>query len=418
MTNPDELTTPRQFSTLITGLNYSPEQTGIAPYTTKLAEGLHLLGHEVQVLAGFPHYPQWKAHVGFTGVTINDYINGVHIKRLRHYIPAVPRFIPRLHMELSFGLRTLFAKWHTPDVVLTVSPALFATAMTVVKAHITGRPVGVWVQDLYSRGFEETNGKSSFISRTIRAVEGQILRSATGVTVIHERFRQYVVDELGVPADKVRVIRNWSHVEIPEDVDRESIRASLGWKQDEVIALHAGNMGVKQDLGNVIAAAVAASTSHSNVRFVLLGDGSQRPALEKLAKGVSNLTFIPPLPGSSFVEALQAADVLIVNELPGVKEMSVPSKLTSYFATGQPIIAATEPDSATADEIRDSGSGLHVQSGDPAALLAAVEALASNPDLAAECSASGIPYAQTILSESRALVDFSSWLKTLSNGAS
>lgn len=405
----------REINALITSLNYAPEQTGIAPYATKLAEGLYIQGMNVQVLAGYPHYPQWKGREGFTGMTMNHRTNGVHIKRLRHHIPKVPKFLSRVHMEVSFGLRILLTKWHDSDVVLTVSPALFASGMSILKARCTRTPVGIWVQDIYSRGLEETRGRSSYMSRVIKVIEGKILCSATGVTVIHERFRDYVIDELGVSADKVRVIRNWSHINVPDQIDRESIRARLGWTPDQIVALHAGNMGVKQDLGNVIEAARVASSSGSKVRFVLMGDGNQRAALEALADGVGNLSFLAPRPDADFVSTLQAADVLLVNELPGIKEMSVPSKLTSYFATGQPIVAATEPDSATADEIRSSGCGLHVQSGSPSGLLAAVEELGSNSVLAARCRASGIPYAKTILSEERALIEFSEWLGSLAN---
>lgn len=348
-------------------------------------------------------------------MTMKHLINGVRVQRLRHRIPSVPKFLPRMHMELSYGFRVILAKWQKPDVVLTVSPALLASGLIILKAQITGTPVGIWVQDIYSRGLEETNGKSSYLSRATKLLESKILRSASSVTVIHERFRDYLVGELGVSPSKVRIIRNWSHVDVPARVDREAVRTRLDWKPDEVIALHAGNMGVKQDLGNIVEAARLASSTGSKVRFVLLGDGNQRPALENLALGVGNLTFLEPLPDSEFVAALQSADILLVNELPGVKEMSVPSKLTTYFATGQPIVAATEPDSATADEIRDSGCGLHVQSGNPAKLLAAVEELAANSDLAARCSASGIPYALEMLNENRAIDEFAGWLNSLAN---
>lgn len=406
---------PNELSLLLVSLNYAPEQSGVAPYSTNLAEGLQTLGSDVRVLAGFPHYPQWEPHAGYRGMTMRQRIKGVRIKRLRHHIPSKSSFLSRIHMELSFGLRVLLTPWHKPDVVLTVSPALFASGITIGKARASGAPVGIWVQDLYSRGIEETKGRSSPLSRLAKAIEGRILRSASGVIVIHERFREYVVAELGVSAEKVRVIRNWSHIDVPKQVDREAVRAHMGWLPGEIIALHAGNMGVKQDLGNVIEAARLSSSTANKVRFVLLGDGNQRPALEAHARGVENLSILEPLPDEAFVSALQAADVLLVNELPGVREMSVPSKLTSYFATGQPIVAATEPDSATADEIRSSGSGIHVRSGNPAGLLAAVEMLASDPALAAKCSASGIPYAKTILSEESALLEFSEWLSLLTN---
>ena len=64
--------------------------------------------------------------------------------------------------------------------------------------------------------------------------------------------------------------------------------------------------------------------------------------------------------------------MLLVNERPGLIEMSAPSKLTTYFEAGRPIVAATEPTSITAEEIERSGAGIRVAPGRPSAILEAV----------------------------------------------
>lgn len=397
----------------ILSLNYAPEPTGNAPYSSKLAEGLNARGYCVKVFAGFPYYPEWSIRPGFRGMTVHHLINGIDVTHLRHRVPSKPTSLPRLHMELSYGVRALIARWNKPDVVLAVSPALFATGLAVLKARITRRPVGVWVQDLYARGIEETKGATSISARITKWAERTILNSATGVAVIHERFRAYVVEELGIPEDRVTVIRNWSHIEIPPEFDRKSARERLGWGPDEVIALHAGNMGVKQNLENVVAAAWESEARGAEVRFILLGHGNQRHALARQAIGAKKLTFIDPLPDDEFSEALRSADVLLVNELPGIKEMSVPSKLTSYFATGVPVVAATEADSATADEIRTSGAGLHVPPGRPDLLLDAIERLIADPDLTVRCSSAGMPYVEEVLNKDVAIESYTLWLTSL-----
>ena len=50
---------------LITSLNYAPEETGIAIYSTRLAEHLAARGYRVTVLAGMPHYPAWRVSLVF-----------------------------------------------------------------------------------------------------------------------------------------------------------------------------------------------------------------------------------------------------------------------------------------------------------------------------------------------------------------
>ncbi len=44
----------------VLGINYFPETTGIAPYTTRMVSGLRERGHDVEVVTAFPHYPEWR----------------------------------------------------------------------------------------------------------------------------------------------------------------------------------------------------------------------------------------------------------------------------------------------------------------------------------------------------------------------
>lgn len=66
--------------------------------------------------------------------------------------------------------------------------------------------------------------------------------------------------------------------------------------------------------------------------------------------GLDNLTFVDPLSDTLYAKALRAADVLLVNDLPGSGQMAVPSKLTSYFGTGVPVVTAVEAGGTTAYE--------------------------------------------------------------------
>ncbi len=47
-----------ELSVCVVGINYAPDTTGIAPYTTALASALHTAGAAVHVITGIPHYPQ------------------------------------------------------------------------------------------------------------------------------------------------------------------------------------------------------------------------------------------------------------------------------------------------------------------------------------------------------------------------
>ncbi|OLR92117.1 WcaI family glycosyltransferase [Actinokineospora bangkokensis] len=398
---------------LVVGLNYAPEHAGIAPYTTGMARGLAAAGHEVRVLAGFPYYPQWKRHPDYTGLAVSERDGEVELARLRHYVPSSSTGLRRMAHEASFAaharLRGLRAR---PDVVVGVSPSLLSLVAARRIAAAAGAVFGVVVQDVYTTAATEVADVGGRTGRAVRDLESRLLRAADGVVVVHEQFRDTLAD-LGVQPERVTTIPNWAHITPPRPADRASTRADLGWAPGDVIALHAGNMGAKQHLTNLVAAARFAAERRSPVRFVLLGDGAQRAEVEARARGLDTLTILDPVPDEVFPDVLAAADTLLVNERPGLHSMCVPSKLTSYFTAGRPIVAATEPDSPAAAELANSGAGVRVPPGAPLVLLDAITTLAADAGRAAELAARGSAYAAARLNSADAIGAYVKWVDAL-----
>jgi colanic acid biosynthesis glycosyl transferase WcaI len=404
--------TQRGMRVTVVGINYAPEPTGIAPYTAKMAGGLRDRGHQVQVVSTFPHYPDWRVPAEYAGWTRHEVVDGLEVTRVRHYVPTRPQGVRRLASEVTFGLRASAVRWGSPEVVLMPSPALIGSAVALRRVRGRTAPaVGMIVQDLYSAGLAETAGGA--VARAITRLEAATLRSADEVAVIHDRFKKRVVNDLGVDADKVSVIRNWTHVPPAPVFDRAAFRAAQGWGVDEHVVLHTGAMGEKQGLGNVVAAARVADQRGAPVRFVLVGDGGQRQELERLASGVRRLEFGAPVSSEDYPKLLASADVLLVNERPGHVETAVPSKLTSYFSSGRPVLAATEAASTTADEVADSGAGRRVDPDDPGHLLDAVLDLAADPAAAAALGSAGPDYCARVCSEAASLDAYDAMVRRL-----
>ena len=81
----------------------------------------------------------------------------------------------------------------------------------------------------------------------------------------------------------------------------------------------------------------------------------------------------------------------------------MPSKLTSYFTAGRPVLAVVRDDSATAAELARSEAGLLVEPLDPAAFADRIAALQVDPDLCARLGAAGKAYARRHLRPRAAL---------------
>jgi glycosyltransferase involved in cell wall biosynthesis len=219
---------------------------------------------------------------------------------------------------------------------------------------------------------------------------------------------------LGVPADNVTVIRNWTHLKPTPAADLSATRAQHGWRDDETVVLHCGNMGAKQGLDNVIAAAREADERGLPVRFVLVGNGSERDRLVAAAQGVERIQFVGSLDDDAFQATLASADVLLVNEKEGVSEMAVPSKLTSYFNAGRPVVAATDPAGITAAEVEAAQAGIVVPAGQPAMLVEAAWRLREDPRSADHFGANGLEFRRTVLDESHAVEALAALLDRLS----
>jgi len=388
----------------VLSLHYSPEPSGNAPYVADLAAGLSEAGHKVTVITSHPFYPQWKRYEGYGPSRSQEKHAGVTVVRRKHYIPRRLNAVTRLLSELSAGWGAVREGTHDADAVVLVSPALFHATLVSLKLRLRKRiPWIVWVQDLYSLGATET-GVGGRAARALAWTESLLLRSADRVVSIHDRFTRVITSDLGADSARITTIRNWTHLSTLEPA--RVPRAALGWGDGEFVVLHAGNQGVKQGLINVVEAARLADRLKLPLRFVLLGDGNQRKKLEELAYGSERIQFIDPLPDEEFRGAMAAADALLVNELPTLREMSVPSKLTSYFSTGLPVLAATDSASVTAEEIRRSAGGLVVEGGDPQALIDGAMRLRADPELRRTLGVAAMQYRENELGREQAIARF------------
>jgi len=377
---------------LAVGINYAPEHTGIAPYTTEACDYLAAGGATVLAIAGVPHYPHWTMPAEYQGRRSSEETHGaVTVRRLWHTVPAQQSARSRATYEATFGAHVLGQRlpWR-PDVVLAVVPSLFGAGAAAKIAHRAGVRLVLWVQDLMGPSVAQSGMSGGRrIARLTTALEKRVLLRADQVVVVSGAFRTYV-EARGVDQSRVHVVPNWTHVEHSVQ-DRPSVRKRLGWAEGDVIALHSGNMGLKQGLGNLVETARIATPP---VRIVLMGDGNQRAALEQLGSGVEALQMLPPVDSAQYPAVLAAADILLVNERASVVDMSLPSKLTSYFCAGVPVLAAVPPGGGTAREVERSGGGILVAPEDPQLLLAALESLGADAATVARLGAAGAMHAR------------------------
>jgi glycosyltransferase involved in cell wall biosynthesis len=211
---------------------------------------------------------------------------------------------------------------------------------------------------------EDVRGASPWRRRLIEAV----FASSGCVLVLGEHWRAFVVSELGLPADKVRVL--WNAV---PDPGQPTLRT------DGTVAsiLFLGRLGERKGVPELLTALADPQLRVLPWQATLAGDGPlerYRAMAESL--GLSDrVTFTGWIGEREAKERLAAADLLV---LPSRNE-GLPVAILEAMSHGVPVVAT--PVGAVTDAVRDGRTGLLVPPSDANALARALERLVGSPSL-------------------------------------
>jgi len=278
--------------------------------------------------------------------------------------------------RLGRKLPKLMPEIDRPDVVIGSSVHLLAVlaAYWVAKYH-RARFI-MEVRDLWPQTIIDMRELSEHhpITKLLQALERFLYRKAKRIITLLPRAGEYITAQ-GVNPEKV--------VWIPNGVDltRFQNSGSTGKGDEGFKVMYLGAHGRANALDVLIQAAkVIQDRGYKDIRFILVGDGPEKPRLIELAQksGLKNVGFRDPVPKTEVPKALQEADALIFNlERAKVFKYGISSnKLFDYMASGKPILFAVE---AANNPVEEAHCGLTVPPRDPQALAEAVIRLYKTP---------------------------------------
>jgi glycosyltransferase involved in cell wall biosynthesis len=173
--------------------------------------------------------------------------------------------------------------------------------------------------------------------------------------------------------------------------EREAQRRSLGIGEDGLVLITASRLVGWKRVDRAIEALAILKRSVSTCRLLVVGDGHEREALERLAdqRGVTELVqFVGPVPQEAVAGYMHAADVFLA-----VADLSnVGNPLLEAMACGLAIVAVDA--GATRDLIVDGETGCLVPTGDPALIAEAVATLARHDATRMRVAAGGRRFAE------------------------
>lgn len=339
---------------LVYGINYSPELTGIGKYTGEMVEWMAQEGHEVRVITAPPYYPEWQVGERYSAWRYRREEGAATVWRCPLYVPKQPSTLRRLIHLGSFALSSFFPlmaqrRWK-PDRIIGVVPTLFCTPGMRLLAKLSGARTLLHIQDyevdaMLGLGMAG-KGKGGKVAKLASRFERSGLHNVDNVSTI-SRSMMNKAQEKGVAADKVIFFPNWSEVARFRDVNPTQVvvlREQLGLPSDRKIILYSGNIGEKQGLENVVAAAV--ELQEKPWLFVIVGQGGGKARLEKRVaeRGLSNVRFFPLQSYDALPALLKMADCHLVIQKRGAADAVLPSKLTNILAVGGNAVITAEAD--------------------------------------------------------------------------
>jgi colanic acid biosynthesis glycosyl transferase WcaI len=363
---------------LIVSQYYDPEPV---EKVHDLARGLVSIGHDVEVLTGFPCYPLGRIYEGWRQrLWQREVMDGVRVIR----VPQIPdhsaSVLRRVIYYCSFAffsaiIGVLLAR--RPDVVLVYQAAMpvgFAGRFLslVKRAPYVLDVVDLWPESVSMSGFLRHPVPEAIIRTLMRF----IYRGARRINVVTEGFSERLV-AAGVASRNLTVIHNWMPSQTYRPVPYDGERAALEGLSGRFNVMYAGNLGALQGLETVVDAA-AMLRDVPAVQFVFVGGGtdSEDLALRAARSGLTNVRFLGRRPPASMPGLYAIADVLLVHLKPDpLADISIPSKTFAYLAAGRPVLMAVRGDAA--QMVEKYGFGLSVPAGDPPALADAVRRMSS-----------------------------------------
>lgn len=346
---------------------FDPEPTfkGLA-FARKLVER----GHEVEVLTGFPNYPEGRLYPGYrVRMWQRESVDSISIVRVPLYPSHDRSAVRRAFNYLSFAAAATVlgpALIGRPDVIYAYHPPGTVGLPALALSRWFGTPVVYDVQDLWP----DTIAASGMVSdglalRILDRFCRFVYRHAHRVVVLSPGFRTTLM-ERGVDADRVHVIYNWAPQQETEPAGRlrEDGRFTI---------VFAGTMGLAQGLDAVLDAAALCAGTVPHAHFVFVGGGVDAKRLERRAAGMRlpNVEFRGRKSLADTQAILHTADALLVHlKDDPLFAITIPSKTQAYLAAGRPILMAVRGDAA--DLIARAGAGITAEPGNPESIADAV----------------------------------------------
>jgi len=296
-------------------------------------------GHKVTLITGYYDIGGLQVNKALyrkqTVEGINVVVVGTKYSNRQSYLRRVTSFLSFCLLSIYAGIRT-----KDPDVIYVSSTPLTIGIPAIFIKWVKSVPFVFEVRDQWPEiPIELGIINNRFLIKILLWLEKTIYKSCSSIVALSPGQADGIK---AVLADKkpITVIPNSCDIDVfRPDIDGSAVRQKRGWG-DKLVLLHTGAMGKVNGLKFVIEAAERLK-GHSDIIFVLIGDGNQKSFLESEVKkrGLANVEILSSVPKQELSEFYAAADtgLVIIGNYPIIEHNSA-NKFFDSLSAGRPVL--------------------------------------------------------------------------------
>lgn len=313
---------------------------GIRSY--EMAQRLIARGHQVTMVCG-------SYGGGNTGITSpfvkgkrRATVDGIDIIEFDLAYSNSDGFVKRAMTFLKFALRSIgIALTERYDIVFATTTPLTAGIPGIFARWLKGKPFVFEVRDLWPE-LPKAMGviRNPFVLKAMSFLEWASYKSAHRLIGLSPGIVDGIAQR-GIPRQNIALIPNGCDLGIfaneaapwrPEQI-----------KPDDLLAVFAGTHGMANGLDAVLnAAAELKKRGRSNIKFLLIGQGKLKSALQERAQqeSLDNVIFHDPVNKAKLAGLMNSTDIglQVLANIPAFYYGTSPNKFFDYIAAGLPVL--------------------------------------------------------------------------------
>ena len=385
--------------------------TGIRSY--EMARAAVRAGHQVTMVCGSYGLATTGLEGAFRRGRREGVVDDIRVIEFDLSYSNSDGFVKRSWTFAKFAMNSIgIALSHRYDVACATTTPLTAGIPGIFARFLRSKPFVFEVRDLWPE-LPRAMGviRNPLILGLMSALEWMSYRSADRLIGLSPGICEGIAAR-GVPNERIAMVPNGCDLDIFSDPN------IVPWRPEDIadsdlIAIFTGTHGQANGLDAVLnAATVLKARARDNIKFVLVGSGKFKPALEARAKadGLDNVHFLAPVPKEQLAGLLKGADIgmQILANVPAFYYGTSPNKFFDYIASGLPVF--NNYPGWLKDLLEKNGCGLTVPPDDPEAFADAMEHATANRSMLADMGVRARQLAETEFSRADLAQKWVAWV--------